>query len=189
MVVPCIAKARYYHVATRFLPCCYHVARYVGPTGDREHPACSGGWLGLGGAQSRRDCITQPGVAHRALPRVRASKRPPTLKGLYRCLPHPSPFLQPSPQEVALQIVAAWDIPVRFEVECARGADTNVRAPIAQWWWFWGNPRCLRAGQGCIKLATKPTLGRNTSPRRPCLGGNGRFGEAPLPCVRAPHRA
>ena len=43
----------------------------------------------------------------------------------------PSPFLQPSPREVALQILAAWDILVRFEVECARGADTNVgaRAP------------------------------------------------------------
>ena len=82
MVVPCIAKARYYHVATRFLPCCYHVARYVGPTGDRGHPACAGGWLGLGGAQSRRDCITQPGVARRALPRVIAPKSTPTPNGV-----------------------------------------------------------------------------------------------------------
>ena len=136
------SQARYYHVATRFLPCCYHVARYVGPTGDREHPACAGGWLGFGGAQSRRDCITQPGVARRALPRVTAPKRPPTRKGLYRCLPHPSPFLQPSPREVALQVLAALDILVRFEVECATGADKNVRAPIAQ---LWENPRCAPA--------------------------------------------
>ena len=41
--------------------------------------------------------------------------------------------------------------------------------------------------QGCINLATKPTLGRDASPRRPCSGGNGRFGEAPLPCARGPH--
>jgi hypothetical protein len=43
--------------------------------------------------------------------------------------------------------------------------------------------------QGCIKLATNPTLGRGASAKRPCLGGDGRFGKAPPPCVRVPHRA
>ena len=43
--------------------------------------------------------------------------------------------------------------------------------------------------KGCLKLATKTPLGRDVSPKRPCLGGNGRFGEASLPCVRAPHQA
>jgi len=85
------------------LPGSYQGTRYVGPIGDRGHPACSGGWLGLGGAQARWDCITDA---------------------------HPSPFLQPSPREVALQILAGLNILVRFEVDCARGADTNVLAPI-----------------------------------------------------------
>ena len=51
------------------------------------------------------------------------------------------------------------------------------------------NLNAIEEAQGYIKLATKPALGRDASPKRPCLGGNGRFGEAPLPCVRAPHRA
>ena len=43
--------------------------------------------------------------------------------------------------------------------------------------------------QGCIKLAVPTKSGRDVSPKRPCLGGYGRLGEASLPDGRAPHRA
>ena len=37
------------------------------------------------------------------------------------------------------------------------------------------------ARQGCIKLPIQPKPGRGVSPKRPCLGGSGRLGEASPP--------
>ena len=57
-------------------------------------------------------------------------------------------------------------------------------------WVYWTrdlnqwNPKDKAIGQGCLKLATKPALGREAPPRRPGLGGNGRSGVRPPPALR-----